>query len=119
MTERQARDWDDLTDDEIRHAAENAKRYEPKSECAREPSKWREKYHVHSAADVFPMMSDDELQKLGEDIKKHGLKHPLTFFKSGDDVSVLVDGRNRLMAMELVGIDPDTIPIDKRYYTTG
>jgi hypothetical protein len=29
MSERQARDWDDLTDDEIRHAAENAKRYEP------------------------------------------------------------------------------------------
>jgi hypothetical protein len=106
-----------------REAADNAKPYEPKGNGTKaktcEPSKWREKYKVHPAADVFPMMSDDELQKLGEDIEKHGLKHPLTFFKSGDDESVLVDGRNRLTAMERVGIRIDSFPIEKRYYTTG
>jgi hypothetical protein len=30
-------------------------------------------YQVHPAAEVFPMMSDDELAKLGEDIKANGL----------------------------------------------
>ena len=29
-------------------------------------STWRDTYKVHPAADVFPMMSDDELAKLGE-----------------------------------------------------
>ena len=36
---------------------------------------WRDKYKVHPAADVFPMMSDEELAELGEDIKKNGLIH--------------------------------------------
>jgi hypothetical protein len=28
-------------------------------------SKWREQYKVHPAADVFPMMTDAELDELG------------------------------------------------------
>jgi hypothetical protein len=71
-------------------------------------SKWRETYKVHPAADVFPMMSDEELQKLGEDIKANGLKVPLSFcwVESGTPAAhrVLIDGRNRLDAMERVGI---------------
>ena len=32
---------------------------------------------IVEAADVFPMMTDDELQDLAEDIKKNGLHEPL------------------------------------------
>jgi hypothetical protein len=65
-------------------------------------SKWREKYKVHPAADVFPMMSDEELQKLGEDIKANGLISSITLQCCEDDV--LLDGRNRMEAMERCGI---------------
>jgi hypothetical protein len=64
-------------------------------------SKWREKLKVHPAADVFPMMSDDELQKLGENIKENGLAESITLNKDG---TLLLDGRNRLEAMERVGV---------------
>src|SRR5262249_52579845 len=65
-------------------------------------SKWREKYKVHPAADVFPMMSDEELAALGEDIKKNGLASlPVRDYSSG----LLLDGRNRFEAMERAGLD--------------
>src|SRR5262249_11773245 len=34
---------------------------------------WRDVYKVHPAADLFPMQPEDELRKLGEDIKANGL----------------------------------------------
>ena len=43
-------------------------------------STWREKYKVHPAANIFPMMSDEELHKLGEDIRTNGLKPPILLF---------------------------------------
>ena len=63
---------------------------------------------VHPAADLFPLMSPDELKVLGEDIKKNGLRTPivLTTVTSGysdDGRDHLLDGRNRLDAMERVG----------------
>ena len=72
-------------------------------------STWREKYKVHPAADVFPMMSDEELDALGEDIKANGLQHPIVFHavKHADHRAgnlQLIDGRNRLEAMERAGI---------------
>lgn len=68
---------------------------------------WRDKFKVHPAADVFPMMSDGELVKLGEDIKAHGLESKITFFveSSACDDPVLADGRNRLEAMEVAGVE--------------
>jgi hypothetical protein len=68
---------------------------------------WRDKYKVHPAADVFPMMSDAEIAELGEDIKANGLMVPLLFSSQGED-HVLLDGRNRLEAMERVGITIET-----------
>ena len=62
-------------------------------------SKWRERYNVHPAADVFPMMTDAELQALGEDIKANGQTIPILFWRGGGKL-FLIDGRNRLEAME-------------------
>jgi hypothetical protein len=93
---------------------------------------WRDRVKVHPAAELFPMMPDDELLVLGEDIKKNGLRFKLTFRaehrriataaetahpQPGSQLDVirqlragklpLLDGRNRLAAMELVGILDD------------
>jgi hypothetical protein len=71
---------------------------------------WRDVLPVHPAADLFPLMSDDELKTLGEDIKKNGLRTPIILWAEGfadhpDDTEwQLLDGRNRLDAMELVGL---------------
>jgi hypothetical protein len=79
-------------------------------------SKWRETYKVHPAADVFPMMSDEDLRVLGEDVKANGLKSPIIIYNpSPIDLdhacdNVLIDGRNRLEAMERAGLE--TNPLD-------
>jgi hypothetical protein len=64
---------------------------------------WRKRLRVHPAADLFPLMSESELRELGEDIKKHGLISSITLVRVGSDFQLL-DGRNRLDAMELVGV---------------
>jgi len=81
-------------------------------------SRWRDLVKVHPAADLFPMMSDDELEELGQDIKANGLRQEIIWWtpesqqkvinrRLGDryerDVQLL-DGRNRLAAMEKIGI---------------
>lgn len=58
-------------------------------------------YAVHPAADIFPMMTDAELQELAEDISAHGLQLPLTLTHDG----ILVDGRNRLAACRIANVD--------------
>ena len=59
------------------------------------PSNW------HEAANIFPLMSDPELQELADDIKKTGLKNPVILL---DDK--VLDGRNRLLACKLAGVSP-------------
>jgi hypothetical protein len=66
---------------------------------------WRDIYKVHPAADLFPMLPEDELRKLGNDIKANGLKETITLWRESEGAPVLLlDGRNRLAAMELVGM---------------
>jgi hypothetical protein len=80
-------------------------------------SKWRKNCAVHPSADIFPMMTDQELAELGEDIKANGLKHPIIFQQATADeigLPVLLDGRNRLEATERAGIDSGWI--DKHYH---
>jgi hypothetical protein len=64
-----------------------------------QPKIWRNVLPIHPAADLFPLMSKAELRELGADIKTHGLKSHLKLHKGK-----LLDGRNRLDAMELVGV---------------
>jgi ParB-like chromosome segregation protein Spo0J len=63
---------------------------------------WRDVLKIHPAAELFPMMSPEELKTLAEDIKANGLRHPVVFQSGVTDV--LLDGRNRLDAMESVGM---------------
>lgn len=57
---------------------------------------------VHPLATVWPMLADDELRALADDIAESGLESPITLDASGR----LVDGRNRLAACELAGVAP-------------
>jgi hypothetical protein len=45
-----------------------------------ETKSWRDQIKVHPAADLFPMMSPDELKTLGEDIKANGLAHQIVLW---------------------------------------
>lgn len=58
-------------------------------------------YPVHEAAALFPLLPMHELSELADDIKKHGLLHPVVMFKGS-----VLDGRNRLMACKQAHIQP-------------
>jgi hypothetical protein len=79
---------------------------------------WRDRITVHPACELFPPLPEDELRALGKDIDEHGLTSPLIFWLPGagpgpddaapDDMTILrdaflLDGRNRLDGIELVG----------------
>ena len=57
-------------------------------------------YEAHPAADLFPMMTGIELQELVVDIKSHGLREPIALYENK-----ILDGRNRLKACGLAGVD--------------
>lgn len=61
--------------------------------------------NVHPVADLFPMLADDELAELAEDIKQRGLLHPIVLDSEGQ----VLDGRNRLAACALVGVEPEFV----------
>lgn len=58
-------------------------------------------YKVHPAAELFPMMGETELAELAEDIRKNGLVEPILLYKEE-----ILDGRNRLAACKLAGVEP-------------
>jgi hypothetical protein len=43
----------------------------------RKPKSWRDVLPIHPAAELFPLISPDELRPIGEDIKAHGLRWPI------------------------------------------
>ena len=71
---------------------------------------------VHPAAAMLPMMSSAELEELARDIEENGLQQPIILFRDNSDAVngrtgpfplYLLDGRNRLAALERLGItDP-------------
>ena len=58
---------------------------------------------VHPVADLFPMLAEDELAELAEDIKQRGLLQPIVLDAEGR----VLDGRNRIAACELLGVEPE------------
>lgn len=84
---------------------------------------------VHPAADLFPLLQEEEFQALCADIQERGLVQPVTIWTDG----TLLDGRNRLLAcfevnQEVVvevyaGDDPVehslSVNLHRRHLTTG
>jgi hypothetical protein len=70
---------------------------------------WSEMFKVHPAAAVFPMLPDDELNELAEDVKANGLQqNPVLWCADRTDPRepiYLLDGRNRLEASMRADID--------------
>jgi len=55
----------------------------------------------HEYADLFPMMSDSELNDLSKDIKQNGLQNDIITYEGK-----ILDGRNRYKACEIAGVNP-------------
>jgi ParB-like chromosome segregation protein Spo0J len=70
---------------------------------------WRDVLQVHPAAELFPVMSESELKELADDIAANGLQQKIKLLVHKGRKSLVVDGRNRLSALELAGKAPTTI----------
>lgn len=74
---------------------------------------------IHPAADLFPMMAADELGALAKDIAENGVRQGIVLWTStrmpvqtaaAAKGAALLDGRNRLAALELAfGHDPERL----------
>ena len=66
------------------------------------------KFDLHPACAAWPEMNPKELGDLAEDIAAHGLHDSITLTSDG----LLLDGRNRALACEMVGVEPTTKVFD-------
>ena len=57
----------------------------------------------HPIADVWPMMAEDKLHELADDIRKNGQLVPVWLYEGK-----ILDGRNRWAACKIAGIEPKT-----------
>ena len=55
----------------------------------------------HPAAALFPLLNEWDLHDLAVDIKERGQREPVAVYNGQ-----VLDGRNRLAACELVGVEP-------------
>lgn len=62
---------------------------------------------IHPICDVFPQMTETELEELAADIKAHGLKVPIVTHRRK-----IIDGRNRFLACRIAGVKPATVEWD-------
>jgi hypothetical protein len=58
-------------------------------------------YEFHPLADLFPMMSDEEIDALGEDMLANGQRESIALFEEK-----ILDGRNRYLACMRKDIEP-------------
>ncbi len=62
---------------------------------------------IHPAALLFPMMGEQELSDLADDIAANGLLEPVVLYHGE-----VLDGRNRLKACELADVEPRFVEVD-------
>jgi hypothetical protein len=60
---------------------------------------------VFSVANLFPMIAQDELAELADDIRENGLQESIVIAQVSGEW-MLIDGRNRLAACRLAGVEP-------------
>lgn len=58
-------------------------------------------YEPHELSLAFPDMAPDQYRRLADDIKAHGLHHPIVLFDGA-----ILDGRHRYRACVEVGVEP-------------
>jgi ParB-like chromosome segregation protein Spo0J len=58
----------------------------------------------HPLSNIFPMMGEDELKKLADDIAEHGLRESITT-KEGK----ILDGRHRYLGCQQAGVAPKVV----------
>lgn len=63
---------------------------------------------AHPAADLFPLMGEEELSELAADIKAHGLLEPVWLYADPERGTVVLDGRNRVAACNRAGVEVRT-----------
>lgn len=64
---------------------------------------------VYPYASIFDMMKGEEFEALVEDIRQHGQSDPIVIGYLDEGLSrepVILDGRNRLRACEVLGVEP-------------
>jgi hypothetical protein len=66
----------------------------------------KRKYDIHPAAEMFPMMTDDEYAGLKQDIAENGQRDDIISWGGK-----IIDGRNRLRACEELGIEPSIVDL--------
>jgi ParB-like chromosome segregation protein Spo0J len=59
-------------------------------------------YEYHFFANMFPLISDAEIDELAENIKVNGLTSPIVIYQGE-----ILDGRNRYIACQKAGVTPD------------
>jgi hypothetical protein len=55
----------------------------------------------HPLAEIFPLLDGDDLTALADDIRKNGLRQAIVTCEG-----MILDGRNRLAACKIAGIEP-------------
>jgi hypothetical protein len=69
-------------------------------------SGWRDHLKIHPACEAIPPISEQELKDLAEDIKQQGLQKKIVLWRDEETgKESLLDGRSRLDAMEMAGIE--------------
>jgi len=66
------------------------------------------KYEYHPAAEQFPLLDDERLSELTDDIRQHGQREAIRIYDGK-----IIDGRNRYLACQRLGIEPMVAQIDE------